>query len=426
MGKIMINDINFSGGGPDIDDNNTSSTTTLSSQKICSDLGDQYNESTSYTVGQYCIYNNTLYKCIEATTGTWDSSKWAATSVSQELSLKLSTTGGTISEGNLNIAGNELHLSTPSASSDDSGDIAWYYGNGQEKARLWTPNDPTTVSDSRLNFRTYKSDGTALTSQKIPLVSDIPTKTSHLTNDSNYLVNEASSNYIGKWCNLIDDHATNNTTDTWVPVYNGSKIQHRVLSASLNSKNVTDASSAHNLPGYSADNIPTTKYMAYWNGAYDSSNHSNLKYTSVGELKSAATKDAINNTNCTSINYGIDRNLAYSVTGAAITCSHSRTKHEGWTNKFTLICPRNGNAIGTLICNTGSSWAHFYIACTGSPSSWNNTYNGSISNMGSTYPTLVVTYTTIDGVAYTVATWTSRAGNMTWHAEYTISNPSAP
>lgn len=80
--------------------------------------------------------------------------------------------------GNLTLAGNELHMGTASSSSDDSGDIVWYYGNGQEKARVWTNDSPTTADDGRLNFRCYKSDGTQLSSGKLATNGDLGYKVS--------------------------------------------------------------------------------------------------------------------------------------------------------------------------------------------------------------------------------------------------------
>ena len=45
-----------------------------------------YNPSTAYTKGQYCMYNGVLQKCTAASaTGTWDSSKWSSTTVGAEL-----------------------------------------------------------------------------------------------------------------------------------------------------------------------------------------------------------------------------------------------------------------------------------------------------------------------------------------------------
>lgn len=37
---------------------------------------DTYSTTTSYAVGDMVIYNNQIYECISATSGTWNSSKW--------------------------------------------------------------------------------------------------------------------------------------------------------------------------------------------------------------------------------------------------------------------------------------------------------------------------------------------------------------
>lgn len=75
-------------------------------------LGDVYDSSKTYAVGDYCIYENTLYKCIvEITTAeVFDSSKWKKTSVDKEIDNietamggKLSKTGDTMS-GNLTMS----------------------------------------------------------------------------------------------------------------------------------------------------------------------------------------------------------------------------------------------------------------------------------------------------------------------------------
>ena len=52
-------------------------------------IGDEFNSSLTYVVGDFCIYNNTLYKCTTAidTAGEWDEFKWEATTVATELSL---------------------------------------------------------------------------------------------------------------------------------------------------------------------------------------------------------------------------------------------------------------------------------------------------------------------------------------------------
>ncbi len=62
--------------------------------------------------------------------------------------------------GVLTMAGKDIELKTSGSSSNDSGDIVWYYGNGREKARLWTNDTYTAVAG--INYRVYKNDGTAL------------------------------------------------------------------------------------------------------------------------------------------------------------------------------------------------------------------------------------------------------------------------
>ena len=86
--------------------------------------------------------------------------------VNDLLADKVSKSGDTMT-GALTMAGRDINLKTTGSSSNDSGDIVWYYGNGQEKARLWTEDAYT--SESGLNFRMYKEDGTSLFSGTIPL-----------------------------------------------------------------------------------------------------------------------------------------------------------------------------------------------------------------------------------------------------------------
>lgn len=48
-------------------------------------LAPKYNSSSTYSSGDYCIYDYTLYKCNNTTTGDWDSSKWDQTTIMDEL-----------------------------------------------------------------------------------------------------------------------------------------------------------------------------------------------------------------------------------------------------------------------------------------------------------------------------------------------------
>lgn len=55
--------------------------------EIQTPISDQYNPNYTYAVGDYCIYNNTLYRCTTAisTAETWTSAHWIAVNISDEL-----------------------------------------------------------------------------------------------------------------------------------------------------------------------------------------------------------------------------------------------------------------------------------------------------------------------------------------------------
>lgn len=46
---------------------------------------EDYDPEVSYPVGDYCLYQNTLYKCVKETTGDWDPSCWHKTSALEEI-----------------------------------------------------------------------------------------------------------------------------------------------------------------------------------------------------------------------------------------------------------------------------------------------------------------------------------------------------
>ena len=51
------------------------------------DICEEFSKLSTYDVGDYCIYENVLYKCVDPVTveGDWDSTKWIATSVTKEI-----------------------------------------------------------------------------------------------------------------------------------------------------------------------------------------------------------------------------------------------------------------------------------------------------------------------------------------------------
>lgn len=58
-------------------------------------ISDAYDSTHTYNVGDYCIHEDVLYKCnTDSTTGTWDSSKWDASTAAGEIKAMFSQIEG--------------------------------------------------------------------------------------------------------------------------------------------------------------------------------------------------------------------------------------------------------------------------------------------------------------------------------------------
>ncbi len=70
-------------------------------------ISDEYDPAKTYQIGDYAIYENTLYRCISVTNGEWDSSAWVATSVAAEIvAHKADYAKGTMTRIILSISAN--------------------------------------------------------------------------------------------------------------------------------------------------------------------------------------------------------------------------------------------------------------------------------------------------------------------------------
>lgn len=49
---------------------------------------DLYNENSTYAIGDFCIYNDALYRCTGATTGVFDPTKWTLTTIAEAFEPK--------------------------------------------------------------------------------------------------------------------------------------------------------------------------------------------------------------------------------------------------------------------------------------------------------------------------------------------------
>lgn len=132
---------------------------------ICDNQNAQTPRKTKYTVsntGGAGIYDMT-------------NSNWVVLSeTNQNVSIPHQTSiGGALNMGgDINTQGHDLSLNTTGSSSNNSGDIIWKYGNGNEKARIWT-DDTQTSSSKELNYRSNDANGNNLVTTKLATLENL-------------------------------------------------------------------------------------------------------------------------------------------------------------------------------------------------------------------------------------------------------------
>ena len=87
-----------------------------------------------------------------------------------DVNTRVSKSGDDIT-GHLTMKGTDINLSTINSNSNDSGDIVFWYGNGNEKARIYVSDTYTEAKGP--SYRVASSDGTFLHFGRLALVSEI-------------------------------------------------------------------------------------------------------------------------------------------------------------------------------------------------------------------------------------------------------------
>lgn len=105
--------------------------------------------------------------------------------------------------------------------------------------------------------------------------------------------NDEEANFNGNWSGIRQSLETENKTSTWVLVINNGVLEHRVISSDLNNRGILKINddSAHlkyNNKDTRIDFI-TAENLAFWNGAYESKNESNLQYCRQGLIQAKPT-----------------------------------------------------------------------------------------------------------------------------------------
>ena len=79
--------------------------TLITNTRMQTGLPAEYDSTHSYTAGEYCLHDDVMYACTANTTGDWDSTKWRATTVVDEMTSArkiVNTDGSNRSIGNIN------------------------------------------------------------------------------------------------------------------------------------------------------------------------------------------------------------------------------------------------------------------------------------------------------------------------------------
>lgn len=140
-----------------------------------------FSTSSTYQVGDYVMYKGKLYKCTTAitTSGAWDSSKWSLAILSDDVTdLKSAIDGKQDAPADAGIAGQVLGL-------DDDLNPVWL-NQGGGGGGGGTTNYNNLTNKPRINGVLLSGDKSAA-DFGLAKTSDIPDKTSELTNDSGFV-----------------------------------------------------------------------------------------------------------------------------------------------------------------------------------------------------------------------------------------------
>ena len=117
----------------------------------------------------------------------------------------------------ITISGGNLNLKPPNSSSNDSDDIVWFYGNDQEKMRIWSLNEYTAAGGPQ--YRVYKSDGTSLYTGRLVIGNSVGSTGQPVYIDGEGVA-KAIDWHIGN--SSVGEHNANNITYNMIGYYNSN------------------------------------------------------------------------------------------------------------------------------------------------------------------------------------------------------------
>lgn len=137
-----------------------------------------YNPSSSYSAGDFCVYLGILYVCTGSTTGTWDPSKWTATSTGAQ--IKAIKTAQATDEGNISTLQGQMTTANGKISTLETAmptkapeAIVAYRETGETASNNYSVGEYLVISGNLYRVKANISSGDQFTSSNTEAVDNL-------------------------------------------------------------------------------------------------------------------------------------------------------------------------------------------------------------------------------------------------------------
>lgn len=183
-----------------------------------------YYPSSSYSAGDFCVYLGVLYVCTGSTTGSWDPSKWTATSTGAQIKAiktaqatdenNISTLQGQMTTANGKIETLETAMPTKAKEA-----IVAYRETGETSSTNYSVGQYLVISGNLYRVKANISSGDQFTASNTEAVDNIGHEVSTLNSKITNVETASVSGFSFKKCGkivtveIVKDMTTADTTD---------------------------------------------------------------------------------------------------------------------------------------------------------------------------------------------------------------------
>ena len=137
-----------------------------------------YNPASSYSAGDFCVYLGILYVCTGSTTGSWDPSKWTATSAGAQIKAiktALATDEGNIStlQSQMTTANGKISTLETTMPTKAKEAIVAYRETGETSSTNYSVGEYLVISGNLYRVKANISSGDQFTSSNTEAVANI-------------------------------------------------------------------------------------------------------------------------------------------------------------------------------------------------------------------------------------------------------------